>query len=219
MADRWVCRSCWYSNEANWDKCLRCKVPRGAQADPAATAAAAAGAPAEGTATAQTASPWWQRLPMRFAWVGVVAVVGVVGAVTAANRDDSGEIVGAGTLHIADVRVGDCFDLNDGSDLEEVGDIRAIPCDEPHAFEAYFTSELPDGEFPTRSALDAATESACLPAFEPFVGRDYETSELYVTTFEPTPESWGQGDHTILCVLSTFDAATPLTGSVRGSSR
>ena len=32
MADRWVCRSCWSSNEERWDKCLRCKVPRGAQA-------------------------------------------------------------------------------------------------------------------------------------------------------------------------------------------
>ena len=156
---------------------------------------------------------------MRFAWVGVVGVVAVVGAVTAASRDDSGAIVGAGTLHIVDVRVGDCFDLNDGLDVEEVGDIRAIPCDEPHSFEAYFTSELPAGDFPSRSALDAAIDSACMPSFEPYVGRDYQTSELYVTTFEPTPGGWREGDRGILCVISTEDAATPLTGSVRDSGR
>ena len=214
MADRWVCRSCWSSNEEGWDKCLRCKVPRGAQADPSAAAASPTAAP-----TAETERPLWQRLPMRFAWVGVVAVVGVVGAVTAASRDDSGAIVGSGNLHIADVRVGDCFDLNDGADIEEVGEIRAIPCEEPHTFEAYFTSELAGGSFPSRSVLDAETEAACLPSFEPYVGRDYETSELYVTTFEPTPESWGQGDRGILCVVSTFEAETPLTGSVRESGR
>ena len=40
-----------------------------------------------------------------------------------------------------------------------------------------------------------------------------------MTTFEPTPESWGQGDRGILCVVSTFEAETPLTGSVRESGR
>ncbi len=209
MSDRWVCRSCWASNEDQWGTCFRCKVPRGAEGDPQAAAAAAA----------EPQRPWWQRVPMRFAWVGVVAVVAVVGAVTAASRDDSGAIVGAGTLHIVDVRVGDCFDLNDGSDVEEVGEIRAIPCNEPHDFEAYHASDLPAGDYPSRAVLDAETEAACLPTFESYVGRDYETSELYVTTFEPTPEGWNDGDRGILCVVSTENAATPLTGSVRDSGR
>jgi hypothetical protein len=156
---------------------------------------------------------------MRFAWVGVVAVVGVVGAVTAASRDDSGAIVGAGNLHIVDVRVGDCFDLNDGLDVEEVGEIRAIPCDESHSFEAYAVTDLPAGPYPARSTLDAEIDAACLPSFEAYVGRDYETSELYVTTFEPTPEGWDEGDRGILCVISTFNAETPLTGSIRDSGR
>ena len=208
MADRWVCRSCWASNEEQWGTCFRCKVPRGAQGDPVAAAAASTSQPA-----------WWQRVPLRFAWIGVVAVVGLVGAVTAATRDDSGAITGAGSLHIVDVRVGDCFDLNDGLDVEEVGEIRAIPCNEPHAFEAYFTTDLPEGDFPSRSALDAQSEAACLPSFEPYVGRDYETSELYVTTFEPTPQGWRDGDRGLLCVISTENAETALTGSVRNSGR
>ncbi|HUF06867.1 MAG TPA: septum formation family protein [Candidatus Binatia bacterium] len=156
---------------------------------------------------------------MRFAWVGIVAVVAVVGALSAASRDDSGAIVGAGALQIVDVRVGDCFDLNDGFDIEEVGEIRAIPCDEPHAFEAYFLTELAAGSYPSRSVFNTAVEAACLPSFETYVGRDYETSELYVTSFEPTPEGWHDGDRSILCVLSTYEAATPLTGSVRDSGR
>jgi hypothetical protein len=158
-------------------------------------------------------------IPMRFAGLGIVGIMLLVGAVTAASRDDSGAIVGAGTLHIADVRVGDCFDLNDGLDVEEVGDIRAIPCDEPHTFEAYYTTDLAAGAYPSRSALDAQVEAACLPTFESYVGRDYATSELYVTTFEPTPEGWRDGDRGVLCVISTESAATPLTGSVRNSGR
>ena len=156
---------------------------------------------------------------MRFAGIGIVAVAGIFGALNAANRDDSGEIVGAGNLHITDVRIGDCFDLNDGADVEEVGEIRAIPCDEPHDFEAYHLTDLAAGSYPSRSSLDASVESICLPSFESYVGRDYQTSSLYLTWFEPTPDGWNDGDRGLLCVSSTEDAATPLTGSVRDSRR
>lgn len=209
MADRWVCRSCWAANEEHWDKCLRCGVPRGTEASAVPAAASTAG----------RTSSWWKTVPMRFAWLGVVAVIGVVGALNAASRDESGTVVEAGTLHITDVRVGDCFDLNEGPDVEEVGDIRAIPCSEPHMFEAYFATDLAAGSYPSRSALDAEIESACFPSFETYVGRDYETSELYVTSFEPTPDGWREGDRGLLCVISTYNAETPLTGSVRGSGR
>lgn len=208
MADRWVCRSCWTPNEEGWDKCLRCKAPRGTEASPLSASPSADSQPA-----------WWQRLPLRFGWIGVVAVIGVIGALNAASRDDSGAIVEAGTLNIVDVRVGDCFDLNDGLDVEEVGEIRAIPCDEPHDFEAYHTTDLADGDYPSRAVLDAETEAACLPSFEAYVGSDYATSELYVTSFEPTAAGWDDGDRGILCVVSTENAATPLTGSVRDSGR
>lgn len=213
MADRWVCRSCWASNEASWDNCLKCRTPRGAEASPLTGATAAVP-----NADAPAGRPWWQRVPLRFAGIGVFAIAAIFGAVTAANRDDSGTIVGAGTMSIVDVRVGDCFDLNDVN-VEEVGDVRAIPCDEPHHYEAYFARDLEAGTYPTRSALDAEFETRCLPAFESYVGSDYETSELYVTTFEPTPAGWDDGDRGILCVISTENAATPLTGSVRDSGR
>lgn len=209
MADRWVCRSCWSANEEAWDKCLRCGVQRGTEA----------GATAASPSTLDQQPPWWRRVPLRFAWIGFVVVAGVVGAVTAASRDESGTIVGAGSLHITDLRVGDCFDLNDGLDVEEVGEIRAIPCDEPHAFEAYFTTDLAAGPYPSRSALDSETDAACLPSFETYVGLDYETSELYVTSFEPTPEGWEDGDRGLLCAISTFNAETSLTSSVRSSNR
>lgn len=214
MADRWVCKACWTPNEAGWDKCLRCRTVRGTEAPVMPTAGTSPGAAGGDGGTA-----WWKAIPMRFAGIGLVAVFGIFGAVTAANRDDSGTIVGAGTLHIADVRVGDCFDLNDGLDVEEVGDIRAIPCDEPHTFEAYYVTDLASGAYPTRSQFDAELEAACLPSFETYVGRDYATSELYVTSFEPTPEGWQDGDRGLLCVISTENAATTLTGSVRNSGR
>ena len=67
----------------------------------------------------------------------------------------------------------------------------------------------------------SAEGEACSPekAFESYVGRDYASSELYATSFEPTPDGSQQGDHGILCVISTENAATSLTGSVRDSGR
>ena len=211
MADRWVCKACWTPNEEAWGTCLRCRTPRGAEGSalPGASTTAADG----------KAPRRWRVSPMQFAGVGVLAVFGIVGALTAASRDESGAIVEEGTLHITDVRVGDCFDLNEGPDIEEVGDIRAIPCDEPHSYEAYFTTDLAAGDFPSQSVLDAEAEAACLPSFETYVGRDYQTSELYVTTFEPTPEGWNLNDRSLLCTVSTENTATPLTGSVRASGR
>jgi hypothetical protein len=212
MAGRWVCRSCWAANEEAWDNCLRCRAPRGAEASasPASPSTVDVG---------NAGSPWWRRVPIRFAGIAIFAGIALVGVVTAATRDESGAITGAGTLHIVDVRVGDCFDLNEGRDVEEVGEIRAIPCDEPHTYEAYFATDLAPGSYPSRTALDAETEAACLPSFEPYVGRSYETSELYVTTFEPTPDGWRQGDRGLLCVVSNYDGLEPLTGSVRSSDR
>lgn len=75
-------------------------------------------------------------------------------------------------------------------------------------------SRWPEGDYPSRSALDAQSEAACLPSFETYVGRDYETSELYVTTFEPTQQGWREGDRGLLCVISTENAEMALTGSV-----
>ena len=53
-----------------------------------------------------------------------VVVVGYLayGAITDADRDDTGAIVGEGTIDAFQLRVGDCF--NDGSSMaEEVSDL------------------------------------------------------------------------------------------------
>jgi hypothetical protein len=213
MSERWVCRACFESNEGTADRCSRCTTPRGETAPAGGAEYAVPASP-----TAPQGRPWWLQMLMRFGWVGVVAAVAAVGYATQANRDDSGAITGAGTLHISDVRVGDCFDLDDAT-TSEVGDIRAIPCDEPHAYEAFFTADLPSGPYPSRAAIDAELETQCIPAFVSYVGRAYDTSELYISSFEPTEASWRDGDRSYLCVVSTFDAEEPLTGSVRNSGR
>jgi hypothetical protein len=214
MSERWVCRACFQSNDGIADSCSRCTTPRGETAPANGAEFAVPPSP-----TASQGRPWWQQLLMRFGWVGVVVAVAAVGYATQVNRDDTGAITGAGTLHISDVRVGDCFDLDDAT-AAEVDEIRAVPCDEPHQFEAFFAANMPSGPYPSRAAIDAELEAQCLPAFQSYVGRDYETSELYITSFEPTESGWRDGDRSYLCVASTFDAEEePLTGSIRNSGR
>jgi hypothetical protein len=118
------------------------------------------------------------------------------------------------------VVVGDCFDdpLGDTDDWVEIDDVRLVPCDEPHDLEAFHDFDLPDGDLPSEEALDEAIEEACVPAFEEFVGRGYEDSELDLAFLTPTEDSWAEGDRRVLCSIYAMDM-TKLRGSVEGSGR
>ena len=113
------------------------------------------------------------------------------------------------------VGVGDCVDATTGSG--EVTGVPVVSCDEPHVGEAYAEVRMTgSGSFPGE---DAVVESArgCEAPFERFVGVSLAGSQLQVTYFHPTPESWRMGDREILCIVS--DPAGPVVGSLRGAAR
>lgn len=214
--ERWVCRRCFVSNEGSAAECANCGLLRGAEppaADPGTWAAAQQAEAAGGG----------RRFPWRWVGFGVVALLVLGGSILfAARRDDSGEITGAGTLDVQDVRVGDCFDLEDEPPTEgtmEVTSVRAIPCDEPHVYEMYFTGDYPEGELPTApdEPYSAWEEDSCVGSFESYVGIDFDASRWYFSSLTPTDESWDAGDRLLQCFLHNLDE-TPVTGSAQGTA-
>ena len=147
----------------------------------------------------------------------IAAALGFVvyGVVTDADRDGSGAIVGSGTVDAFQVQVGDCFDdSNVGEGEYEVSDVPGVPCSDPHDNEAYAVFDLTIDSFPEDDGMGELAYAACFERFEPFVGRDYETSTLDIAIMYPSPESWQANDREVIC--SVYDVeANKLIGSAK----
>jgi len=114
-----------------------------------------------------------------------------------------------------DVDVGNCVDSTTGAG--EVTEIPVVPCSGPHVGEAYAAVRMSDGAtFPGEEAVVEAARG-CEEPFEEFVGVPLRGSQLKVTYFHPTEQSWATGDREILCVVS--DPRGPVEGSLRGAAR
>ena len=227
-SDRWVCRQCFADNEGDATHCSRCGLARfagvgTAGSDPANGDPTATGDPtvSSGPQTTQwtpppaPSKPLWQRL-VGFWWVGLIAVVVIGGILFNARRDDSGQITDGGTLQVNDLKVGDCFNTDVSQDID---DVDAVPCAEPHAYELFHIFTMTDsGSYPTDSQFDDETDAACRPAFAEYVGMAYDDSALFVSTLTPTKDGWDDGDHTVQCILHEEDESN-ITGSQRGANR
>lgn len=139
----------------------------------------------------------------------------IYGASTSADRDSSGAIVDGGTVGAFDVKVGDCF--NDVDYDNEITSLPAVPCSEPHDNETFAVFDLGSGisEFPDESTMSEMAYGACLERFEQFVGKDYASSSLEISTMYPTSQSWAQDDREIVCAVYDIEA-NKLVGSAKG---
>ena len=147
---------------------------------------------------------------------GAVVAGSLLGCSQGATRDaDSQEITEAGTADAFALQIGDCF--NDTTE-EELVEVPAVPCSEPHDNEVYYLFDLPEGEFPGDEAVLAAAEEGCLAQFDAFVGMAYEDSELDWFPLSPTEAGWTAiGDREIVC--SVWDPAGQTEGSLKGVAR
>jgi hypothetical protein len=146
---------------------------------------------------------------------GCSAISGLFGGETVARDSETQEITEAGTADVFQLKVGDC--LND-VDAEEVTEVPAVPCDQPHDNEIYYEFSMPDGEFPGNDGTMAAAEEECGPQFDTFVGLAYEESVLDWFPYTPTELSWTEaGDRVVQCVIFEPDVRT--SGSLAGVAR
>ncbi|MDT9594112.1 septum formation family protein [Nocardioides zeae] len=134
-----------------------------------------------------------------------------------ATRDaDTNEVTEAGEADVFSLALGDCID-DDGLG-NEVSDVAAVPCAEPHDNEVFHVVEMEGDDWPGDEAVEAAVEEGCVGEFETFVGVAYMDSELDIFPLTPTQGSWEQGDdREILCLI--YDPAGPVEGSLEGAAR
>ncbi|MGI8759603.1 MAG: septum formation family protein, partial [Acidimicrobiales bacterium] len=131
------------------------------------------------------------------------------------ERDDEGAVAEEGDLAASSVKVGDCFD--DPGNLDDVEAVPAVPCDQPHANEAYYAFDLDGDDFPGTEQVEELAIDGCLAEFEAFVGTPYEESTLDIFYLAPSTSSWDDfDDREVLCAVYGVDGE-PLTSPARDS--
>lgn len=142
------------------------------------------------------------------------------GYLSQAGRDDSGVVVRSGTIDAFDIRIGDCYDDSEAANGEEAVEISGVfvrPCAEPHDYEVFAVFDLELASYPGGDAVSEMAWDGCLAQFEPFVGRDYETSSLDIQWLSPTAESWSAlNDREVVCAVYDLEE-NKLLDSMQGS--
>ncbi len=205
---RWVCLRCFEPNEEIFGACQSCGLPRGERpaADDERFPRAADEEPSRTLA--------WGRRLARFWWVAALIGLPLIGLITNAQRGEDGQVTRAGTLEISRLAVGDCYDVAD--DLEEVGEVTARPCAEPHEYELMYIGSMSGQAYPSDAQVGAWLEEHCLPAFDDYIGRAYEASRLDIAWFQPSESGWEQGDRSMQCAV--YDPAdAQLVDALRNS--
>ena len=121
-----------------------------------------------------------------------------------AQRNSSGVVV----------KVGDCSN----SDLSQIVDeVDLVPCDKPHALEAYSIIASTATTYPGADALQVFADQSCIDKFFDYVGVELSQSILYYTYVYPSVTSWNdKSDRSVICFI--YKATEPLlTKSVKGS--
>jgi len=131
-----------------------------------------------------------------------------------AQRNSSGVVVKSGSNSVFSVKVGDCTN----SDLREAADkLDLVPCNEPHALEAYSIVASTATTYPGADALQVFAEQTCIDKFFGYVGVELSQSILYYTYVYPSVTSWNnKSDRSVVCFI--YKATEPLLiTSVKGS--
>ena len=140
-------------------------------------------------------------------------------AMTEADRDSTGAIVGEGSVGAFQIRVGDCFDYTSSSfaeDSVEITSLPDIPCTDPHDNEVFAVFDVNQSTYPEGEAMESLAYDSCLERFELFVGRDYESFSLDILSMYPTRASWTlQHDREVVCAVHDMEASK-LSGSAKG---
>lgn len=147
-------------------------------------------------------------------WIAAIVIgISTLSACGSADRDSSGEVIEEGSISAWAIQVGDCLTDTFESGNNEFSDANAIPCDQPHAFEAYHGEYLSGDTFP--ADLGTTGDDICYYAFADYVGITVEETNLTFYSLIPTKESWeGKSDREITCIAG-MDDGSDFTGSLR----
>ncbi|MEP6843342.1 MAG: septum formation family protein [Pseudolysinimonas sp.] len=132
------------------------------------------------------------------------------------QRDPSGTPTAANdNADVFSIKVGDC--LNDATATGTVTTAPIVPCSKPHDSEAFKSVLMKEGKFPGEDAVKAQADEGCAAAFAAFAGISYNDSDLKISYYFPTSDSWANGDREILCTI--YDDGVKTTGTLKGAAR
>jgi hypothetical protein len=152
----------------------------------------------------------------RFACLGAalvtLAALGTAGCSEQGPRNSAGEVTASVPTDAFSLQVGDCTaPLTTGT----VGELTLVPCAEPHAWEAFATTDLEGDEFPGAGKVQDQAEEFCNHQFKAFVGVSVSKSRYDLTILQPTKQTWTDGDdRQVTCLVG--DGKGKVEGSLRG---
>ena len=114
-----------------------------------------------------------------------------------------------------DLKVGDCFDDPAGAPRSRTSS--TIPAPRPTRPRSSSSGKLDrrQRELPRRRRDRAWVRTNCLPAWEAYTGKTFETEPtLTAGYYQPTPDGWSSGDRDVICYAYREDNA-PMTVSVK----
>lgn len=122
-----------------------------------------------------------------------------------------------GDKSVQDLSVGDCFDDPEEGVNTAVLTVPTKACSEPHDNEVYALHSVKGSDWPGGGKLETIARDACYEAFEPYVDRSYEESQLDIGWLTPTEGSWEEeDDRSVTCFLYDMEFSK-LTSSMKGS--
>ena len=138
--------------------------------------------------------------------IGILAVIGIAALVLRPF------IMG----NAGDLKVGECFD--DPGEVQTVEDVQHHPCTDPHTGEVVYVGDLTaakDAPYPSDADLQTLVGAACIPAFNAYTGRDFDTdTEWTMGYFTPVAADWANGDRSVVCYATKIDTS-PTSSSIR----
>ena len=87
----------------------------------------------------------------------------------------------------------------------------------PHDNEAYAVFDVSVSSYPEGDGMSELAFESCMERFATYVGKDYESSSLDITTMFPSRQSWRENDREVICAVYDMNAQK-LTGTTKGSA-
>jgi hypothetical protein len=148
-------------------------------------------------------------------WVITIVLIVVV-ATDKVERDSNGVISKAGRIDFADIRTGDCVQIDGLGSGSQVGlfDINGVPCSQTHDAESAGQVPIPGDTYPGIDAMTQDAKQQCAALANAYVDPS-KASGLAPYLFAPSESLWKSSDdtHHVVCFLVESDYSS-IDGSV-----
>jgi len=158
-------------------------------------------------------------------FIGGVMAVCLLGALSSCSpssvqnngtpRDPDASITASSTINAFSLHIGDCLIQSQLGD--QVTEVPAVPCDQPHDSEVIFIFAVTDTAY-SEATINNEAQVQCDQAMVNYVGPNYGsvTPAIDSMWFAPSAQSWPTGDREVDCLVVTTSGNLDLTSSVQG---